>query len=98
MRVALDIAALGRRGAAETVAGYNALLADREAALAAAGSATEVAYRERHGEACRAAHDDAMTRPYDFFAQPAAQGAFCREARAVPGEVAVMMMPPTPVR
>lgn len=92
LRVALNVAALGCRGAEEarTVAGYNALLADRRDPLAAAALASEEAFRARHGEAWRAAHDDAMTRLYNFWAQPPVQAAFCREARAVLAEQATV--------
>lgn len=92
LRVALNVAALGCRDAAEaqTVAGYNALLADRKAALATAAAASEAAFRARYGEAWRAAHDDAMTRLYNFWAQPPVQAAFCTEARAVLAEQAMV--------
>lgn len=92
LRVALNVAALGCRGPEEarTVAGYNALLADHKAALATAAAASEAAFRARHGEAWRAQHDDAMTRLYNFWAQPPVQAAFCREAQAVLAEQATV--------
>ncbi|HEX8388453.1 MAG TPA: hypothetical protein VF636_05505 [Sphingomonas sp.] len=92
LRAALNVAALGCRGDGEaaTVAGYNALLVDRKAALAAASAGAEAAYQARHGEAWRQRHDDAMTRLYNFFAQAPARDAFCREARAVLAEQAVV--------
>jgi hypothetical protein len=92
LRAALNVAALGCRGEEEaaTVAGYNALLAERKAALAAASAGAEAAYQARHGEAWRQRYDDAMTRLYNFFAQAPARDAFCREARAVLAEQAVV--------
>lgn len=89
LRAALNVAALGCRDAheAETVAGYNALLGAKRTALAAADAATRADYRARHGNGWQNHHDGAMTRVYNFFAQPAAQTAFCSEARAVLAEV-----------
>ena len=88
LRVALNVTALGCRGAeeAQTVAGYNALLAERKDVLAAASAGVEAAYKARSGETWRGSHDDAMTRLYNFFAQPPAQAGFCAEARAVLAE------------
>ena len=92
LRVALNVAALGCRGPEEArmVSGYNALLAERKDVLAAAGAGVEAAYKARSGETWRGAHDDAMTRLYNFFAQPPAQAGFCAEARAVLAEAATV--------
>ena len=85
LRTALNVAALSCRGPgeAETAAGYNALLASERHVLAAASQATAAVYRIRHGSQWRSRYDDAMTRLYNFWAQPAAQTAFCREADTV---------------
>ncbi|HEU0043045.1 hypothetical protein [Sphingomonas sp.] len=85
LRTALNVAALGCRGTgeAELVAAYNALLAAERQVLAVASDATTSVYRARHGAGWQARYDDAMTRLYNFWAQPAAQAAFCREADTV---------------
>lgn len=92
LRVALNVAALGCRGDAggQMVAAYNALLTDRRAELADASIATEASFQTRFGDAWRQHHDDAMTKLYNFFAQPPAQAAFCSEAAAVLREAAVV--------
>jgi len=85
VRAGLNVAALGCRGAAEaeTVAAYNAVLAADAAVLTLAAAGTEAAYRARHGEAWHARNDDAMTRLYNFFAEPEAADDFCAAALAV---------------
>lgn len=90
LRVALNVAALGCRDADErsTVAAYNALLAARRAQLAAASTAMERVYQVKHAAKWRAAHDDAMTRLYNFFAQTPAHDEFCAEAKAVLAQAA----------
>lgn len=92
LRVALNVAALGCRDAEEiaTVARYNARLTEKKDALAAAGERMAATYRQRHGDAWQARHDDAMTRLYNFWAQPPAHEGFCRVAHAVLAEVATI--------
>lgn len=92
LRVALNVAALGCRGAgeAETVAGYNALLASEKAALSAAAAATAAAYKARAGATWQARYDDDMTRLYNFWARPAAHDRFCAVADAVLRDAAVV--------
>jgi hypothetical protein len=88
LRVALNVAALGCHGT--LVDGYNALLNAHKAALAATADAVAMRYKARFGQAWQAHHDDAMTRLYNFWALPPAQGAFCEAARAVLTEVATL--------
>ena len=85
VRIALNVAALGCRDAAEadTVAAYNRLLRRQRKPLAAADARIKRAYRTRHGTKWKAAHDRQMTRVYNFFAQPIAHDAFCSVARDV---------------
>lgn len=92
VRVALNVAALGCRDAQveATTAAYNAILTTDREPLAQAASAVERLYRARHGAAWQAAQDDAMTRLYNFFAQPPAHDAFCAEAQAVLRESATV--------
>jgi hypothetical protein len=92
LRVALNVAALNCRDAQEaaTVAGYNAFLAERRDALAAAGEGMAAAYRTRFGAQWQAQHDDAMTRLYNFWAQPPAHAGFCTSAQAVLRELATV--------
>src|SRR3546814_20279601 len=75
MRTGLNVAALGCRGANEAaiIAGYNALLDSQETALAKAHKALVSAAGE-------ARFDDAMTRLYNYWAQPGAQAEFCAAA------------------
>lgn len=89
LRVALNVAALGCRGPEErtTVAAYNGLLTTGRAQLAAAAIGMERRYQVKFGAKWRAAHDDAMTRLYNFFAQTGGQAEFCTEARTVLAEV-----------
>jgi hypothetical protein len=88
VRVALNVAALGCRDADEraTVAAYNAVLATARDALAAAATGTERQYQVRFGAKWRSAHDDNMTRLYNFFAQTPAHDEFCATAKAVLAE------------
>ena len=78
VRTGLNVAALGCRGANEAtiIAQYNALLHDQKAALSEA-HATLVA---EHGED---SYDHAMTRLYNYWAQPAVQEEFCAAAANV---------------
>jgi hypothetical protein len=94
LRAALNVAALGCRDAqeAETIAHYNALLATKRTVLAEADAAVRTDYRARFAAGWQDAHDDAMTRLYNFFALPPVQAAFCTEARVVLAE-AVLASP-----
>lgn len=82
VRAALNVAALGCRDAfeAETIAGYNQLLALHRSALAQADIGVKALYRVRYAAAWESEHDRAMTRVYNFFAQPPAHDAFCSVA------------------
>jgi hypothetical protein len=84
VRVALNVAALGCRGAEgqAITAGYNTMLARDKAELARANAAT---IKAKGGQA---GYDEAMTRLYNYFAQPGAQAAFCVAAAQVTGELA----------
>lgn len=88
VRIALNVAALGCRDADEraTVAAYNAVLAADQAPLAAAATGTERQYQVKFGAKWRAAHDDNMTRLYNFFAQTPAHDEFCTAAKEVLAE------------
>ena len=90
LRAALNVATLSCRDALEpqTVASYNTLLAAKRAELAQADERLRAEYRAGFGPAWQDAHDDAMTRVYNFFALPPVQAAFCAEARTVLAEVA----------
>lgn len=85
LRAALNVAALGCRGAteAQTAAAYNALLTKAKAELAATSEAVAARYRVKFGDAWQQRNDDAMTRLYNFFAQPSAHRDFCKAANAV---------------
>jgi len=92
VRAALNVAALGCRDVyeAQTVALYNAMLRQQRDVLARADSAVRADYHERYGAGWQDRHDDAMTRLYNFFAQPPAQTAFCDVAHAVLAESATV--------
>jgi hypothetical protein len=85
VRAALNVAALNCRDANEsrTVAAYNGMLSARRATLAAADTQTKALYRARFGGRWQNEHDTAMTRLYNFFAQPPAHDDFCRVAEQV---------------
>ncbi|HVJ00470.1 MAG TPA: hypothetical protein VM657_15540 [Sphingomonas sp.] len=78
MRTGLNVAALGCRGANEAaiIAGYNALLESQKTPLAKAHQTLVSAQGE-------AGFDDAMTRLYNYWAQPGAQADFCAAANRV---------------
>ena len=84
LRVALNVAALGCRGSEgrAITAGYNAMLTRNTAELARANAATIAA------EGGQAAYDEAMTRLYNYFAQPGAKAAFCAAAATVTNDLA----------
>jgi hypothetical protein len=92
LRVALNVAALGcrDRDEAATVAAYNGLLASARDPLATAQTAVAAVYRVRYGAAAQARNDDAMTRLYNFFAQPTGHDAFCAAAKSVLAEAATV--------
>jgi hypothetical protein len=92
LRAALNVAALGCRDADETttIAAYNALIHNQTAALAAASAAVGAHYKAQYGAAWQDALDRDMTRLYNYFAQPAAQGEFCGTAKAVLAQVATV--------
>lgn len=89
MRSALNVAALGCRGAEDAVltANYNALLRTQRSALAAALKAVDARFKAEQGPKWRDAEDAHMTRVYNFFAAPPAQQRFCAVAAAVSEEV-----------
>ena len=75
VRVALNVAALGCRDQAPA---YNAMLVTEKEPLAQADTGAQAAERARGGD-----HDAAMTKLYNFWAQPPAQGGFCAAAGEV---------------
>ncbi|MBJ6123067.1 hypothetical protein [Sphingomonas mollis] len=85
LRVALNVAALGCRGAAadQLIDGYNALLTMHKATLATITDAVAQRYKARFGANWQAYQDDAMTRLYNFWALPPAKEAFCAAALGV---------------
>lgn len=88
VRSALNVAALACRGAGEgaIIAAYNALLKTQRKPLATALKTIEARYRTERGKGWQAEHDVHMTKLYNFFAQPAAQQAFCTVAASVVAE------------
>lgn len=82
MRVALNVAALQCRDAESVslVGGYNAMLRNRKDDLASAEAALMQQYG---GTAQRKSYDSAMTRLYNFYAQPFAKQSFCATATRV---------------
>lgn len=84
VRVALNVAALGCRGVEgqAITAGYNRMLIRDKAELARANAGTIKA------EGGQAAYDEAMTRLYNYFAQPGAQAAFCAAAATATAQLA----------
>ncbi len=75
VRVALNVAALGCRDEASA---YNAMLTTEKEPLAAADAGAQAAERASGRD-----HDDAMTKLYNFWAQPPAQAGFCAAAGEV---------------
>lgn len=82
VRVALNVAALGCRGADEAAitAAYNAMLSDHRVELTAASTGNEQVYRLKAGGAWQARYDDDMTRLYNFWSQTPAHDEFCAAA------------------
>lgn len=89
VRAALNVAALGCRDAAEaeTVAAYNRMITRLSVPLADADARVKAQFQARFGAAWESEHDRAMTRLYNFFAQPPAHSGFCDTARAVLAEI-----------
>ena len=84
VRAALNVAALGcRQQAGETTAAYNALLEADRVVLAAALDGVGARFKTRFGANWEAAKDEAMTKLYNFWAEPSGQAGFCREAAVV---------------
>ncbi|MBA2933422.1 hypothetical protein HZF05_04860 [Sphingomonas sp. CGMCC 1.13654] len=81
VRAALNVAAIGCRGAADgaLVNAYNAMLSGQKAELAKANNAVQAKFRVAGGD-WQSAHDAYMTRLYNFFSQPAAKANFCAVA------------------
>lgn len=81
VRAALNVAAIGCRGAADSglVDAYNTLLKSQKAELARANTAVEAKFRAAGGD-WQSTHDAYMTRLYNFFSQPAAKASFCAVA------------------
>ncbi|MEI9927704.1 MAG: hypothetical protein WDN44_08350 [Sphingomonas sp.] len=89
LRAALNVAALACRDAEEerTITAYNRMIAEDAAPLAAADAAVKADYRARYGVDWADRHDHDMTKLYNFFAQPPAQGGFCAAAQGVLAEI-----------
>lgn len=92
LRAGLNVAALGCRDAAEPtrVAAYNGLLARHAAAFTAAFATLSAEARATSGKDWQDAQDDAMTRLYNFWAQPFAAAPLCAAADAVLAEAALL--------
>jgi hypothetical protein len=89
VRAALNVAALGCRGADEatTVASYNALIRNQRAELSEANDALSARYKAQYGARWEFERERDMTRLYNFFAQPAAARDFCAVAKATLAEI-----------
>lgn len=87
LRAGLNVAALACRGPQEAVlvAGYNAWLKQRAAALKGAETTLSAEYRAAGGD-WRDRYDDAMTRLYNYWSQTPARDGLCAESVAVLGE------------
>jgi hypothetical protein len=59
------------------------MLSARRATLAAADAQTKALYRIRFGDRWQNMHDTAMTKLYNFFAQPSAHDDFCQIAEQI---------------
>ncbi|MFX8219150.1 hypothetical protein ABTL11_20360, partial [Acinetobacter baumannii] len=81
----LNVAALDCRGAGEDaiVDGYNQLLTQHAAGLAAAASRMDASYHARYGIRWEVAREHDMTKTYNFFALPPVQAEFCAIAASV---------------
>ena len=92
LRVALNVAALSCRGTSESllVSGYNQLIRLRSATLATAERTLIAEYRGDGPVSDRSAYDAAMTRLYNYFAQPPVQASFCAAAAPLVAEATVV--------
>lgn len=89
LRAALNVAALACRDDGDAlVAGYNAMLASRRAALAAAEARYAAEWRASGRPDWRDGYDDAMTRTYNFYSQSFARPRFCAAAAATLADMA----------
>ncbi len=90
LRAALNVAALGCRGPFEQVlvSGYNQWIRSRAASLAAAERTLIAEYRGGGAAGEREAYDGAMTKLYNYFAQPPAHAGFCAAAAQVVSGIA----------
>lgn len=79
VRAGLNVAALACRQS-DLAPAYNAMLSRFSAAFAAADGETKRLYRERFGAEWQKQHDTAMTRLYNWYAQPFAHAGFCQAA------------------
>jgi hypothetical protein len=90
LRIALNVAAIGCRGAraGELVADYNRLLG-RHAPLVRSSETQVITQLARQsGSNGIAARDKLSTRLFNYFAQPPAQAEFCQQAADVASELA----------
>ena len=83
LRSALNVAALNCRDSdnARTVDQYNAMIASKGVALAAANTAVSNRYRDQFGARWEEMRETDMTRLYNYFAQPTGQATFCASAK-----------------
>lgn len=91
LRVAMNVAALSCRGGSEAliVSGYNQLIKVRKTALAEAERTLIAQHRGTGPATDRSGYDSAMTRLYNYFAQPPAQADFCAAAAPLVAEATV---------
>jgi len=82
VRMALNVAALGCRGANDTAVQYNRMLHVHKATLTAANNAVDGQYEARWGRDWLLMREKTNTVVYNFFALPPAQTAFCQKAMA----------------
>lgn len=89
LRAALNVAALNCQGGdgVTLVAAYNNMLATDRDVLARANAAVDTRYRLQFGAHWQGARETAMTRLYNFFAQPPAHDAFCAAAAQIARQV-----------
>lgn len=89
VRAALNVAALGCRGAdeARTVASYNALIRNQNDELSQANDAVSARYKAQYGATWETERERDMTRLYNFFAQPTAASEFCAAAKATLAQI-----------
>ncbi|TKD50028.1 hypothetical protein [Sphingomonas baiyangensis] len=91
LRAALNVAVLQcARPGDPMEAGYNQFLKAHKTALASAHSTLAREYRAAHGAQAQDAFDDAMTRLYNFYAQPPARSGFCAAAAPLVAQAAAL--------